>query len=350
MPLRPTTNNRRGCGLALLLAQLSCAGCSVGSLGTSATAGVRAKVPPPAKPAMPKSVLYVGGWKLSMYALGSSEPLHSTKTNLYVLQAHIALDLHGDLCEANGNVSAPAIYAFNARTLKLEGALGSYGVFALAADRSGYLYGTNEAYIFAYAPGCTHNVDIIRHCANSGPLVFDQFGNLYAGEGRAVCIFAPTQKPGHMRFVRAIREGIDQAFALAVGPSGQLFVANFGDSSVTVFPAGGSKPSRRITKGLESPWALAVDSTGRLYVANRPNSPPQTPGWVSVYSPDGTRPIHTIKYGKGVAPSALAIDPSNNLYVAADNAVRVYSPGGAKLLRRITKGVDGPQALLIGSP
>ncbi|HEY2474717.1 MAG TPA: hypothetical protein VGI19_07925 [Candidatus Cybelea sp.] len=286
-----------------------------------------------------------------MYAIGSSKPLHSTQLNYYVLQAHIALDSRGDLCESNGNVTAPLIYAYDARTLVQKGAVDSSAGYAgLVADRFGYLYGSNGAFIWSYAPGCTRQVDVIRRCQSSGPLVFDTLGNLYAGEGRAICVFAPTRKPGHMRFARAIEEGLHGAAALAIGPSNELFVANFSNSSVTVYQLGGSKPIRTVTKGLADPDALAVDSRGWLYVANVPNSPPSVSGWVSIYAPGGTRPIRYIKYKSRVAPSALAIDSSDNLYVAAYNTVRVYSPGAVKLLRRITKGVAAPMALLVGSP
>jgi hypothetical protein len=349
MPSLPTVSNRRVCGIALLAALLGCPGCSVGSLRAGeppgAPAGVR-QMAAPGSTAGP--VLYVGGRKLSMYALGSATPLHSTKTP-YVARAALALDSHGNLCEATGDVSALAIYAFNARTLQLEGARDGQGVGALVADRSGFLYGTNGIDIFVYAPGCTRNVYTIRNCG-CWPLVFDRSGNLYGGAGREVRIYAPTQKPGHMKFVRAIHDGINGTGALAIRPSGELFVANDGNSSVSVFKPGGTTPARRITKGIDAPYALAVDSKGRLYVSNVPGSPPSANGWVSVYAPRGTRPIRTLSYGKAGAPGALAVDSSDNVYVAVDNSVRIYSPGGAKLLRRITKDVDGPTGLLIGSP
>jgi DNA-binding beta-propeller fold protein YncE len=52
-------------------------------------------------------------------------------------------------------------------------------------------------------------------------------------------------------------------------------------------------------------------------------------------------------------PVALALDPSDNLYVAnlaRHNSVLVYSAGATKLLQTIKEGNDQPSALLIGSP
>jgi DNA-binding beta-propeller fold protein YncE len=346
-------SKRRVCGLALLAAMLCWVGCSVGSSRTSELLGSPAIVRQAVAPtSTAEPFLYVGGWKLSMFALGSTTPLRSTKTP-YVSRAALALDSRGDLCEANGTISGSAIYAFNARTLKLESTLDGEGLGPIAANRFGYLYATSgDAYLLVYAPGCTHNIKIICNCP-SRALVFDQSGNLYVG-GVGIRVYAPTEKRWRMKFVRAIHEGIDRPGPLAIGPSGDLFVANEGgNSSVSIFPFGGSKPIRRITKGVAYPEALAIDSTGRLYVANSGRS--SAPGWVSIYAPGGTRPIRYLEYkGLRLVADALAVDPSDNLYAATDIAshevVAAYSPGGTKPLYIIRKGVNGATALLIGSP
>jgi sugar lactone lactonase YvrE len=226
----------------------------------------------------------------------------------------------------------------------------------LVADRSGYLYGAGGKGVVVFAPGCTDVVNVIRPCAYSvAPLAFDQSGNLYAGNvgDDSVCVYAPTQRPGHMKFVRKISQGINAPDGLAIGPSGELFVANYGTSSVSVFAAGGSKPMRQITNGIDSPAALAVDSKGRLYVINKPYSPPSAAAWLSVYAPQGSQPVRKIA-GSNIYPTAVALDASDNLYVAnatgSGGSVAVYTPGGAKLVRTIRKGVYNPMALLIGSP
>jgi DNA-binding beta-propeller fold protein YncE len=339
-------NNRRVSGLALLAVLLGGAGCSIASLHAGAPIGDTAivhRTPKPTSSAGP--YLYVAGSRISMYALGSTTPLHSTTINYYVLQAAIALDGQGNLCEANGNVSYPQIYAYNARTLQFESAFNGDGLGQIAANRSGYLYDAGGIYTLVYAPGCTHWVGTLHGC-QCGSLVFDGSGNFYGGSG-GVRVYAPTQRTWHMTFTRTIHFGVDGPRALAIGPSGQLYVANFGDSSVSVFQSGGSDPIRRITKGLASPTALALDAKGVLYAANNPGS---AYGWVSVYAPGSGRLIREIGKYPRFFPNALAVDPSDNLYVAAGNRVDVYSPGATKLLRTITKGVYAPTALLIGSP
>jgi hypothetical protein len=333
--------------LALLAVLIHGAGCSMGALQPSESAGAPKIARQGARPATTAGpFLYVAGQKISMYALGSSEPLHSTKADYYVFDAAVALDSHGVLCEANGNPSYAQIYAYDARTLKFEGGYAGDGVGPLVAGPSGYVYGTNGGvYTLVYAPSCTRRVGAIHGC-QCGPLVFDRSGNLYAAGG-GIHIYAPTHKTWHMAFVRTIHDGIDGVVALAVGPWAQLFVANAGDSTVKVFPLSGSRPIQTIKDGVSSPVTLAVDSKGRVYVANQPQS---GEGWVSVYAPGRTRPTREIGKEPKFSPEALALDPSDNLYVGIRSAVNVYAPGGTKLLRTITDGVDGTNSLLIASP
>jgi hypothetical protein len=321
---------------------------------------------PAAPQAVPKDAgsgpfLYVGGLKqLSMYALGSSKPLHVAKTNLStVLKAAIALDLHGHLCEANGEISAPQLFEYDSNNLKFVRAVAGIGDFpAIVADHLGYLYAsTAGAYIEVYAPGCLHQVNVIRRGApNFGSLVFDRSGNLYKGNGApndVVSIYAPTKRPSHMRLVRQIRDGISAPGPLAIGPSGDLFVANYSysrrDSYITVYQPGGSKPVLRITKGMKVAGALAVDSKGRLYVAILDYGV-RDGGWISVYAPGGSQPVRKVPVRN---PVAFALDPSDNLYVAnqaKDSSILVYSVGATKLLQTIKLSNNPPSALLIGSP
>jgi hypothetical protein len=354
-------SNRNASGIALLALLLGSTGCSplfprAGTLpGTAAAAP---QTVPSAEGSGP--FLYVGGFKLKMYVLGSSAPLHVAKVNPPIYKAAIALDLHGRLCEANGEISQAELSAYDARTLKVMGGLSGVGAYpALVADHLGYLYGsTGGAGIEVYAPGCTQRVNVIRHGADAvGPLVFDRSGNLYAGiqPHYAVSVYAPMQRPGHMRLVREIRDGINGPIALAIGPSGDLFVANYigkGHGYITVYRRGGSKPMLRIKRDIKLPWALAVDSKGRLYVANNPFywGGRGRSGWISVYAPGGSQPIRKVRVRD---PVALALDTSDILYVANvlnHSSVLVYSAGATKLLQTIEEGADPPTALLIGSP
>jgi hypothetical protein len=177
-------------------------------------------------------LLYVGGFELSMYALGSSTPLHVAKVNPPIYKVAMALDLHGHLCEANGEITYAKLFEYDADTLKFRRGLSGVGAYAaLVADHLGYLYAsTGGGEIEVYAPGCTHRVNVIHRGVDVvGDLVFDHSGNLYAGmqPHYAVSVYAPSKRPGHMKLVRQIRDGVSAPGRLAIGPSGDLFVANW---------------------------------------------------------------------------------------------------------------------------
>lgn len=210
-----------------------------------------------------------------MYALGQPEPLHSTKIDNYVNQATLALDPFGDLIEGNGNPSYSQILVYDARTLNLVRALDGFGWFdGLAVNGAGYIYAGSGGPIGVFSPGATKLLGLIKRGAYSvGPLLFDRAGNLYAGnlEGHSVSIYAPISGTWRMKFARVVAEGVDLPEALAIGPSGDLFVANWpnhGNGWVSVYAPGGTKLLRKITSGIDGPLALAVDSKRHLYVGN----------------------------------------------------------------------------------
>jgi hypothetical protein len=354
---------RRKLGTFAILALL--AGCGgpqlpVGAPGAMAQVrGAAAQAVRPAQGSGP--FLYVAGLKLSMYALGSSKPLHVAEVNPSTVGfPAIALDLHGHLCEASGGISYPYLFEYDAATLTFVNGLGGIGTYpSLVADHLGYLYAsTPGAGIIVYAPGCLQQVNAIRRGAtNIGSLVFDRLGNLYKSNGapnNTVSIYAPTKQPGHMRFIREIRQGLSAPSSLAIGPTGDLFVANYSysekNSYITVYAPGGSKPVLTITKGIKTAGWLAVDSTGRLYVAV-PDYAVRHGGWVSVYPPGATQPVRKVRVDN---PTALALDSSGKLYVANSGRhswVLVYSAGATKLLQTIKiSGPDEPSQLLIASP
>jgi sugar lactone lactonase YvrE len=112
---------------------------------------------------------------------------------------------------------------------------------------------------------------------------------------------------------------------VAIDSSGLLYVANFSDNSVAVYPPGKIHPARKITNGITSPYALAIDPSDNLYVANiNANS-------VTVYAPGASSPTKTITDGIH-SPRSLVFDHSGNLYVASGAWVSVFNPAGKKLL------------------
>ena len=81
---------------------------------------------------------------------------------------------------------------------------------------------------------------------------------------------------------------------------------------MTEYAPGSVTPSVTFN-GLNSPSALALDSSGNLYVANGGN------GTVSKFVGSSTTPTQTFTAG-GSSPSALAVDSAGNVYVVYGTA------------------------------
>jgi hypothetical protein len=109
---------------------------------------------------------------------------------------------------------------------------------------------------------------------------------------------------------------LDGPAALAFDASGNLFVANSGNSTVAEFPASGMYRDASVLAAagvtLDQPSAMAFDSSGNLFVANASGNS------VSEFqAPDFTTGVQIAPTPAGFAsPSALALDSSNNLFVA----------------------------------
>src|SRR5262249_50413425 len=108
-----------------------------------------------------------------------------------------------------------------------------------------------------------------------------------------------------------------QAYALAVDSSGNVYVADTVDGTVSVYPPGASSPSATITS-LQYPKGLAVDKRGNLFVSDAGSDT------VSVFAPGQTTATATIAGFED--PSALIFGPGGNLYVLSSNSVSEFGP------------------------
>jgi WD40 repeat protein len=172
-------------------------------------------------------------------------------------------------------------------------------------------------------------------------IAIDASGHLYVAnddDAGSVSIFSNR---GRQLFA-TITDGINEPHAVALDPSGNLFVANF--PNVNEYDSK-TFALTRIIKGQEQ-HLLACDKSGNLYVANGHA--------ISVYSPGKTVPTYKIALKGGIDlsyPFAMVFDPAGNLYVALgyDNSVKVYAAGSNKALRTITAGISYPAGLAFDS-
>ena len=128
--------------------------------------------------------------------------------------------------------------------------------------------------------------------------------------------------------------GLSSPYGVALDQSGNLYVANYGNNTVSKFAPGSTTPTATLT-GLSSPTALAFDTSGNLYVTNDVAS-----GTVSKFAPGSTTPTATLT---GLTkPWTLAFDPGGNLYVTN------YINGTSDKVIKFAAGSTTPGATLTG--
>ena len=219
----------------------------------------------------------------------------------------LLFDSDGDLFEPNGSTS---------------GGSNTVGVYA-ASSLAKVLQGTSESATGTLATG-----------SNPIAVAFDSSGNLYvANYGDAtVGVYAASQVAKALSGSTAVAASGSLAtgtdpIAILFDASGNLCVANYGSSTVSVYDTsalsdavGGSTSvaaTGTLTTGSE-PWALTFDTSGDLFVANASSKT------VSAYLKatydkalsGSTAVAATGSLAAGTDTHGLAFDSSGNLYVA----------------------------------
>jgi sugar lactone lactonase YvrE len=150
-----------------------------------------------------------------------------------------------------------------------------------------------------------------------------------SGSGNVVYIYPKEVAPGsNPAPTGEITDGIVFPSGSFVDRHGDLFVANNGNYTVTMYPRGSTTWTLRYT-GFEYPNNVAVDAKGTVYIAD-------FSGDKVVEFPKGkTRSKLTIQLG--YPPHGVALDANDNLYVSYNTGahgggpgdVNEYSPGSA---------------------
>jgi hypothetical protein len=163
----------------------------------------------------------------------------------------------------------------------------------------------------------------------------------YTSQG-AVYVYS-TQGQGQQP-IATITAGISTPAGLAVDGSGNLYVANSGNNTVTVYAPGQTTPSATYSSGISTPLGVAVGSDGTLYVANETGSASYA-GSVTEYPSGSTTPSVTIELPSEYAIS-VALDSSNGLYVSWFDA----SSFGIAIYKYPSEGSSGGHNLNLDLP
>jgi hypothetical protein len=177
--------------------------------------------------------------------------------------------------------------------------------------------------------------------ALSGPL-------LYASDDGydAIDIF-PLTGPNQKQ-VGSITSGTHYPWGLSLDASNTLYVGNFGNGTVSVYPFGSTTPSMTYSHGpREAMYALA-DGAGHVYVSGK-DPARHNRGHVVEYNVGNNTPIaHTLL---GSEADGIALDGHGNLYVAfrrtgPNCGIAEFGPGLTNK-RFLPMVIDQPQGLLL---
>jgi sugar lactone lactonase YvrE len=208
-------------------------------------------------------------------------------------------------------------------------------------------------------PGFLHRLgsnegDLNRRFVSVRGMSTARDGTLYAAESsRGVWVFTPEGQ-----LISTFGEDeLNDSYDVAIGPEGDLFVADYGNNDIVRFSPDGTVVNRwgEVGEapeqfGLLSPQRIAVGPDGIVYAldsrvstegANAANS-------VMRFRPDGTF-LERIDLPAGTAPNDLAVDSEGSLYLAETVSGAVTKVDGrGQILGRIGETVT-PEGIIAGA-
>lgn len=286
---------------------------------------------------------------------GNVAPMTSI-TGLYGPSA-LAIDPNGNIYVADSHFSVIFVYPPGSNgnaipSAEIQGSDSGLNVpIGITLDSKNNIYAVNKGNSVTIYPAGSDGTVTPSTVIASGPsapigIALDAAGNIYVSDSSALFGFtdpgrifiyppdsnATTAPTGTISALAQFLAG------LAADPSGDIWVANVGESivggSILYFPAGstgGDPPGdAEFGSSLQSPVGIGIDSNKNVYVANtQANSiqayAPISPGnWILVATISGSN--------TGIAtPVGVALDANANIYVSNPNVntITVYSAGSS---------------------
>ena len=144
----------------------------------------------------------------------------------------------------------------------------------------------------------------------------------------------------------SLGSGFSNPFGIAVDGAGNVFVSNYGNSTVDEIPAaGGYATVNPLGGGFSNPQGIALDGAGNVFVADTNNNAVKE-------IPSGcTASTCVLTLGSGFSqPGGVAIDGSGNVYVAdaGNHAVKeIFAAGGYTTVQTLSTAFTQPSGVAI---
>ena len=157
---------------------------------------------------------------------------------------------------------------------------------------------------------------------HAGPDAKQQLLYVSNVSGNAVEVFDAATKTKNPPPLRTITSGISFPRGITTDQKGNLYVANSGNNTVTVYAPNASSPSFTLTDGLDFPVDVKVDGSGNIYVANSPSSGPS----IALFPQGSTSPSYDwvpagVQYLTGIALLNPTTPNQTSIYALAENSV-----------------------------
>jgi sugar lactone lactonase YvrE len=180
-------------------------------------------------------------------------------------------------------------------------------------------------------------------------VTLDEAGNIYVadpGLGEVVMFAVTAGKAGAPV---SFGTGLTAPTGVAVDGAGDVFIADSGTGSVDEIPYGltGLNTAGQVTlvSGLGSNLSLAVDGLGNLYIADPTDKQVVKISNIGASTVIGPQ-TETLLTAGFTAPSSIAVDENNNLYVI-DGANLFWLAGGAGAPKTLLSNLSGSTGLAV---
>ena len=212
-----------------------------------------------------------------------------------------------------------------------------YSAHAAAGDL--YDGGLNALAIYKF--DSAGNRTVFKSGTYADWLAFDSKGNLFAADPSDNVILKITPAGVQTNFATGITAG-----GIAFDAAGNLFAINTAATgSILKYTPSGTMTTFVPNLGGGGPTGLTFDSNGNLYLSKAGNNMPGG-GSIVKFAPNGTM----TPFASGLSkPAGMAVDSSNNLYVAdlGSGSIFRFTPGGTKTT--FTPGLSSPRSLAFDS-
>ncbi len=199
------------------------------------------------------------------------------------------------------------------------------------------LHGTGTGALMQASPALESNLGAKGSLNKPSQIAVDGQGNVYVADAGKGAVLMYAAGSGSSGTAKSIGTGLTAPTGVAVDGAGDVFIADSGKVYEVPFGPAGLNASGQIqlASGLGGNLQLAADGLGNVYVADPSNARVVKLSNLGQTGPAIVAQSEAMMTAGFTAPSAVAVDSNNNLYVI----------DGANLFE-VAGGVGAPAALL----